>query len=262
MRKQILVFVLATVAADAKATLPVIDYSHIAQDAWHEVVNFAKWADTEVKTAETQINTLRTYENTVLQVARMGNPAALRSLPVVRDVAELYGVGQQTLAEYQQLKSMTDPRYLQGELNSVTSAYQLGNWQAISYGAYQFPSASYGVAQSAQDKLRQLEEQRQRLEQKRDETLASLQAATTSADVQKYHSALTAVNGALAEVAARETDLMHQTQLQQQQLNAGAAVQRQQITERSAASFGSDVNSSLDSINSLSTNYNAAPHWP
>ena len=27
----------------ARATLPVVDYSHIAQDAGNEVVNFAKW---------------------------------------------------------------------------------------------------------------------------------------------------------------------------------------------------------------------------
>src|SRR5215467_10851842 len=36
-----------------------------------------KWAKTEVDAAQTQLNTLNTYENTVLQVARFGNPAAL-----------------------------------------------------------------------------------------------------------------------------------------------------------------------------------------
>ena len=41
----------------AYATLPVVDYSHIAQDAGNEIVNFAKWAKTEVDQAQTAINT-------------------------------------------------------------------------------------------------------------------------------------------------------------------------------------------------------------
>jgi hypothetical protein len=252
--------ILAGLAFSARATLITHDPYSMAQSAAHEVINIVKWAGTQVKTAETSLNTLRTYEQQVVQLARLGNPAALRNLPVVRDIAELYGTGQQTIAEYQQLRSMTDPRYLQGELSSVTSAYQLQNLN--SYSSYQFPSSSFGVAQSAQERLKELEQQRQRLESKRDETLSLLQSATTASDVQKYHAGLVAANGALAEVAARETALMHQVQLQQQQLNAGAAVQRQQITERSAAGFSSDVNTSIDSINSLSTNYNSAPRWP
>jgi hypothetical protein len=39
----------------AYATLPVVDYSHIAQDAGNEVVNLAKWAKTEVDQAQTEI---------------------------------------------------------------------------------------------------------------------------------------------------------------------------------------------------------------
>lgn len=261
MKTQIIaVIILAGIAFNAKATMVVNDPYNMAQSAAHEVINIVKWAGTQVKTAETSLNTLRTYEQQVVQLARLGNPAALRNLPVVRDIAELYGTGQQVIGEYQQLRSMTDPRYLQGELYSVTSAYQLQNWNSMS--AYQFPSSSFGVAQSAQERLKELEQQRQRLEAKRDETLSLLQSATTASDVQKYHAGVVAANGALAEVAARETALMHQVQLQQQQLNAGAAVQRQQITERTVSGFSSDVNNSLDSINSLSTNYNAAPRWP
>ena len=79
----IIASVLWTTARLSYATLPVVDYSHIAQDAGNEVVNLAKWAKTEVDAAQTQLNTLNTYENTVLQVARMGNPAALRNLPGV-----------------------------------------------------------------------------------------------------------------------------------------------------------------------------------
>jgi hypothetical protein len=81
MKKSVF-FLLASLALcrQSNATLPVVDYSHIAQDAGNEVVNFAKWTKTEIDAAQTQLNTLNTWENTVLQVARFGNPAALRSL--------------------------------------------------------------------------------------------------------------------------------------------------------------------------------------
>ena len=88
----ILLGALSLVVRAAHATLPVVDYSHIAQDAGNEIVNFAKWAKTEVDQAQTEINTLNTYENTVVQVARLGNPAALRNLPGVSTVAELYQI--------------------------------------------------------------------------------------------------------------------------------------------------------------------------
>lgn len=39
---------LLLVGLDARATMPVVDYSHIAQDAANEVVNLAKWTKTEV----------------------------------------------------------------------------------------------------------------------------------------------------------------------------------------------------------------------
>ena len=55
----IIAWVLWTTARLSYATLPVVDYSHIAQDAGNEVVNLAKWAKTEVDEAQTQLNTLK-----------------------------------------------------------------------------------------------------------------------------------------------------------------------------------------------------------
>ena len=101
----------------------------------------------------------------------------------------------------------------------------------------------------------------QTLEQKRDSLLQSLQSATTQSDVQKYSAALTGVNGALAEVAARASELAQKSQLQQQQLAAGREVQRQQMTEMTGASFGQDVNSSINMLQSLSKGYGAIPRW-
>ncbi len=90
MRRQIgAAAMLLGLAFQAHSTMPVVDYSHIAQDAANQVVNLAKYTQTATKETETALNTLRTYENTVLQVARFGNPAALRSIPGLSTVAEL-----------------------------------------------------------------------------------------------------------------------------------------------------------------------------
>src|SRR5580765_3439818 len=94
-------YVLFVLALKANAGLPVIDYSHIAVSVGNEVVNFAKWAKTEVSAAQTQLNTLQSYENSLVQLSRMGNPAALRSIPGVSTIAELYGTGKQLQYDYQ-----------------------------------------------------------------------------------------------------------------------------------------------------------------
>ena len=243
------------------ATMVVHDPVLMAKRSADEVVNFAKWAKTEVDAAQTQLNTLQTYENTVLQVVRMGNPAALRNLPVVGSIAALAGSGQQLLADYQRIRAMAHPQYLQGQLGSVVNAYQLQNWAPLAPGAYQFAAANWQVSQTVQDQMADLEKQRQTLERKRDSLLQSLQSATTQSDVEKYSAALTGVNGALAEVAARASELAQKSQLQQQQLAAGREVQRQQMTEMTGASFGQDVNSSINMLQSLSNGYGAIPRW-
>jgi len=59
---------LAALTVEARAMTTIVhDPGLTAKTAADEVVNFAKWAKTEVDAAETQVNTLRTYENTVLK---------------------------------------------------------------------------------------------------------------------------------------------------------------------------------------------------
>ena len=82
MKKQVFILLaFLALCPQSNATLPVVDYSHIAQGAGNEVVNLAKWTKTEIDAAQTQLNTLATWENTVLQVARFGNPARFEAFP-------------------------------------------------------------------------------------------------------------------------------------------------------------------------------------
>jgi hypothetical protein len=229
----------------ARATLPVVDYSHIAQDAGNEVVNFAKWAKTEVDQAQTELNTLNTYENTVVQVARFGNPAALRNLPGVSTVAELYQIYGQLSRNVLTAQALLNPQRYQSDMNSILSAYQLPNWKGYTtasglpvlpgQGMFQFSTGSWNIATNAEQQLQALDQQRQKLQQQRDQALSSLQAASTASDVQKYHAVVDALNGAIAEVSQAEQELYHRTQLQHQQLQAGQNIYNASQAQRQRA---------------------------
>jgi len=222
----------------AEATMPVIDYSAIAQDAAHEVVNLAKYAAQLEQQVQTQLNTLNTYENTVLQVARMGNPAALKSLPGVSNVAELAQIYGQLTASYQRIKALTNPASYQSNLNSILSAYGQAPWNGFTaangvkvlpnQGTFQFATSDYNVAANIQQQIAQLDQKKQALTQQRNAALQSLQGASDQSAVQKFTAAVTALNGAIADVNQSEQQLFNQGRLQQSQNTAA-----QQVWQRS-----------------------------
>jgi hypothetical protein len=253
-------WVLWATAKLSYGTLPVVDYSHIAQDAGNEVVNFAKWAKTEVDQAQTEINTLRTYENTVLQVARMGDPAALRAIPGVSTVAELASVGQQLENDYMAWKSYANPQNYQATFNSILSTYKQPTWNgfagvagqiAPSQSAYQFPVSSWNIANQASQELAALEAQRKDLETQRAETAQALQGATTASAVAKYHAALDVINSALGSINGRETALHDQTLYNNQQVQAAQQVSQAAQTERLTASQLSAADQEFQALGNL-----------
>ena len=259
MKKQIISLVVSiALGLPAGATLPVVDYSHIAQDAGNEVVNFAKWAKTEIDQAQTQLNTLQTYENTVLQVARFGNPAALRSLPGVSTVAELYQMYGQLSRNVATAEALMNPQRYQADMNSILAAYQLPSWNGFTasnglpvlpgQGMFQFSTGSYNIANNAQQELQTLDQQRQRLQQQRDAALSSLQSATTASDVQKYTAVVQALNAGIAEVAQAEQELNHRTAYQTQQLQAGQQIYQTSATQAVQASDYKTIDLGLNGL--------------
>jgi hypothetical protein len=250
--------VFCVLSVSARATLPVVDYSHIAQDAANEVVNLAKYAQTAIASAQTELNTLNTYENTVVQVARLGNPAALRNLPGVSTVAELYQMYGQLSRNIVAAQTLLNPQRYQSDMNSILSAYQLPNWKGYTtasglpvlpaQGMFQFSTGSWNVANNAQQQFQTLDEQRQKLQQQRDQALSSLQAATTASEVQKYHAVVDALTGAIAEVSQAEQELYHRTALQNQQLQAGQRIYTASETQRQATAAYRAVDGELSSL--------------
>jgi hypothetical protein len=224
----------------ASGSMVVWDPGLAAQAAGNEVVNLAKYAQTAISTAQTQLNTLETYENTVIQLARMGDPAALRNLPGVRNIAELYQIYQQLNYDYQRLQGMVNPQNLQYNFNSILNGYGYSSWNgfqsldgvsvAPNRGLYQFPVSNYSIGQNVAQQLQQLDQRKATLTQQRDAALQSLQSATDQSSVQKLHSSLTALNAAIADIDQSEQQLFNRGRIQQGQ-NAAA----QQIYQASQA---------------------------
>jgi hypothetical protein len=234
MKKVLVVGFLCSIALGAQATLIVNDPTLNAQTAGNQLVDLAKYTQTAIASAQTQLNTLATYENTVLQVARFGNPAALRNIPGVSTVAELYQMYGQIQGVYAKGQALMNPSGYQSNLNSILSTYQLPNYSGYTaanglpmlpgQGMFQFPVSSYNIAQNTQQQLEVLAQKRQQLQQQRDQALSLLQSATDASQVAKYKASVDALNASIAEVSQLQQELMHQTAVQNQQLQAGHAV--------------------------------------
>jgi hypothetical protein len=117
------------------------------------------------------------------------------------------------LADYQRIRAMTNPQYVQGQLGSVVNAYQLQNWTPLAPGAYQFAAANWQVSQTVQDQMVDLEKQRQTLEQKRTACSRVSRALPRDRTSRSTALRLRASTGGLAEVAARASELAQKSQL-------------------------------------------------
>lgn len=261
MRKQkqmLLAVALAFLASNVEATMIVHDPGLTAKTAADEVVNLAKWTKTELDAAQTELNTLHQYEQEVLYLARFGNPAALRSLPGVSTVAELYSMYGQLQQDYRQLQSMTNPRSLQYSYNSILNAYQQPSWNGFQSlngtsispnpGLYQFPTSDYNIGVNLTQQLDQLEEKKKQFTQQRDAALQSLQSATTASDVQKYHASLTALNAAIADVNQSEQQLYNRGRIQQSQNASAQQIYRASHAERQAAAAYQGIDQDLSAL--------------
>jgi ATP-dependent Lon protease len=228
-----------------------------AQYGVSEVINYANWAAQEANTAATELNTLRSYEQQVIQLARMGDPAALSQLTGVNSITSLYRDYAMVSADIWQMKNAVNPQGFQGQFNSILATYKQPNWQGvITYGGgkflptagnFQFATANYSAAQTAQQTIASLTQQRQTIQSQRDSALQSLQAATTQSDVQKWTAVVQALNASMTHVDAEIQQVVEQAKLQQTQ-NAAAqsiysATQREQIAASMQNGFEQDLGS-------------------
>jgi predicted ribosome quality control (RQC) complex YloA/Tae2 family protein len=244
-RKALSVLVLAAMEIPAHGTLIVHDPGVAIQQSVNHAMDYVQMVKTQIDGAATQLNTLRSYENTVVQLARMGNAAELKNLPGVSDVAQLAGSGLQLYRELGSFQNYLIPAHYQADLNSILTSYSQPNWQGFvtssgasvspTQSAFQFPVASWNTSNQALDLINRLQQQRQTLQQQRAQTQSFLAGATTDAEVKKYSGNLAALNAAIAEVDQQVHQVLGATQLQQQKIVAGQQVTQAATAEREAA---------------------------
>ena len=256
-RKISLAATLLIFAGSASANLIVHDPVGWVQYGVAEVVNYANWAAQEANSAATELNTLHSYEQEVIQLARLGDPAALAQLTGVNEITSLYRDYAMISSDIQQMKNAVNPQNFQSQFNSVLATYKQPNWQGVitygggqflpTAGSYQFATANYNAAQTAQQTIASLTAQRQSIQMQRDSAVQSLQAATTQSDVQKWTAIVQALNASMTHIDAEIQQVIEQTKLQQlQNVSAQsmyAASQREQLAASMQNGFEQDLGS-------------------
>jgi uncharacterized protein YoxC len=253
------------------ANMVVHDPIGWASNAVEEVTNYTLWLKHEADAASTELNTLHTYEQEIVQLARLGDPAALAQLTGVKDILAIYQDYAQITYDFQRMQTYFNPASYQYDMNSILYTYRQPNWQGmLAYGGtayvpaagnYQFATASFNTAKTAQQTIQSLTTQRQNLQTQRDSALQSLQSATTQSDVQKWTAVLQTLNSSISHIDAQIQQVNQQVSLQQAQLSAGQAVYQATQREQLGASMLNGVERDLGSFNRVTANYLQPVHW-
>jgi hypothetical protein len=242
-----------------------------AQYGVSEVINYANWAAQEANTATTELNTLHSYEQQVIQLARMGNPAGLAQLTGVSQITSLYRDYAMISSDLYQMQAAVNPQNFQSQFNSVLATYKQPNWQgAITYGGgqfmptagnFQFATANYSAVQTAQKTIVSLTAQRQSVQTQRDSALQSLQAATTQSDVQKWTAVVQALNASMTHIDAEIQQVIEQAKLQQTQNSAAQSIYTATQREQIAASLQNGFEQDLGSFARVAPIYMQPAQW-
>jgi hypothetical protein len=242
-----------------------------AQYGVSEVINYANWAAQETNMAATELNTLHSYEQEVIQLARLGNPAALAQLTGVNQITSLYRDYAMISSDIYQMQAAVNPQNFQSQFNSILATYKQPNWQGvITYGGgqflptagnFQFATANYSAVQTAQKTIASLTAQRQSVQTQRDSALQSLQAATTQSDVQKWTAVVQALNASMTHIDAEIQQVIEQAKLQQTQNSAAQSIYTATQREQIAASLQNGFEQDLGSFARVAPIYMQPPQW-
>jgi chromosome segregation ATPase len=128
-------------------------------------------------------------------------------------------------------------------------------------GNYQFATASFNTAKTAQQTIQSLTTQRQNLQAQRDSALQSLQSATTQSDVQKWTAVLQTLNSSISHIDAQIQQVGQQVSLQQAQISAGQAVYQATQREQVGAAMLNGMERDLGSFSRVTSNYLQPVQW-
>src|SRR6266403_1779384 len=222
------------------ANMVVHDPIGWASNAVEEVTNYTLWLKHEADAAATELNTLHTYEQEIVQLARLGDPAALAQLTGVKDILAIYQDYAQITYDFQRMQTYFNPASYQYDMNSILYTYRQPNWQGmLAYGGtayvpaagnYQFATASFNTVKTAQQTTQSLTTQRQNLQ---------------------------TLNSSISHIDAQ----IQQVTLQQAQLSAGQTVYQATQREQLGASMLNGVERDPGSFSRVTANYLQPLHW-
>src|SRR5260221_3276467 len=112
------------------ANMLVHDSIGWASNAVEEVTNYTLWLKHEADAEATELNTLHTYEQEIVQLARLGDPAALAQLTGVKDILAIYQDYAQITYDFQRMQRFFNPVSYQYDMPSIFNTYSYQNWLA------------------------------------------------------------------------------------------------------------------------------------
>jgi predicted ribosome quality control (RQC) complex YloA/Tae2 family protein len=259
--KKLVASVLAAMMAGIRpvcAYVLVEDVPKYTQDAIQNGIVNVQNGLNYVQYVNSAMNTLHTYQQTVIQVARSGDPAAIRNLPGISEVSQLTSTGQQAYQGYARLPQYFSPTNYQADANTILSQFGQPAWNGwttasgasvpLRQSAYQFDVSRWNVADRVLSLLQQNQTERQRLQAQRNQLQQQLTTATTDAETKKLHAQLDNVNAALAQLDARDQQAVAHGQQQQVKINAGQQVTRAASVEQRQAAEYQQVNQGLAAL--------------
>lgn len=263
MKKSI--FILMLLVSNAGATLPVVDYAGNIQNEINAVKSYILQGYSYVKEGEIDINTnltalreLQQVENEILQLARMGDPTMLITLPGISNIVTLEQIYKQFQKDVTDLTALANPANVTVAYQQILQQYGLTGFNGFTSGwgiktsvpnfMIQFDQSSYDVSYAASQKIQTLVTQKQTLSTQRDQAIAAESTATDSETRTRYHNQVMSLSAAIADINASIDQAIHLQNLQQQQIQAARGLNQTSNTLQAAASFQQDAENGVASM--------------
>ncbi len=257
----------------ADATLVVYDPVNHGTAVFNELTNIVQWVETEVHSAATELNTLNTYEQEVLQVARMGDPQTLTAnIPGVQNIQTLEQIYTQAERDINDWSSFVNPQswritadqildiYGQQGFNGFTAA------NGIHIGAAQslinFQVSNYNIDKGAQQTVATLNQKLAALTQQLAAATNAMESSTTQSQVQKYQSVINALHASIDATNGALQQARFSVQLQTQQNNAAQTISQNMTLQKAAAEAYQAIDAGSGMTDLPSQNFRQLALWP
>lgn len=213
MKLFLLISVALLLAGRTEAIYPVYDAANFMQNVLSYIkagLAYVKDAEIEVNTNLTVLHQITQIENEILALERMGDPRVLINLPGVQQIMLLKEIYQQAQIDIAVIRGFVTAAGLQDNCNTIMSAYGFGRYNGFTSGwgvkftstvpLLQFSTSDYNSDYYAQQRVKQLMQQKVDLTQQRDAAIAGRDASTDETTKASYTSQINTLSASIADV--------------------------------------------------------------